>query len=141
MGELEGLCSGVVLDHVPKGVEPISNMTERANTWWGEAVISWIKAQNAAGQGTGQESAEGRRDVLIVSHGGLIGILLHGLRKGTIRVEKGARLTKCMNASITVIEIDSVTVKGKIIQYSDTSHLTGPMVEENVDVQDAPPNL
>ena len=141
MGELEGLCSGVVLDHVPKGVEPISNMTERANTGWGEAVISWIKAQNAAGQGTGQESAEGRRDVLIVSHGGLIGILLHGLRKGTIRVEKGARLTKCMNASITVIEIDSVTAKGKIIQYSDTSHLTGPMVEENVDVQDAPPNL
>ena len=141
MGELEGLCSGVVLDHVPKGVEPISNMTERANTWWGEAVISWIKAQYAAGQGTGQESAEGRRDVLIVSHGGLIGILLHGLRKGTIRVEKGARLTKCMNASITVIEIDSVTAKGKIIQYSDTSHLTGPMVEENVDVQDAPPNL
>jgi broad specificity phosphatase PhoE len=114
-------------------------MTARANAWWREAVVPWIQAQSKLGNG--QESAEGRRDVLIVSHGGLIGVLLQALRGGTVRVEKDVRVTKCMNASITVIEVDSATARGKISRYSDTSHLTGPMVAENVDVQDAPPDV
>ena len=46
---------------------------------------------------------------------------------------------KCMNASITVIEVDSASANGELTRYSDISHVTGLMVEENVDVQDAPP--
>jgi broad specificity phosphatase PhoE len=124
-------------------MEPISAMAARANGWWCEAVIPWIKAQDAAGPGNGQEMTEGRRDVLIVSHGGLIGVLLQALRKGTVRVEKGVWPTKCMtmNASITVIEVDSASATGMISRYSDTSHLAGPLVGENVDVQDAPPDV
>ena len=141
MGELEGQCADVILGRAPREMEPISAMTARANAWWDGAVIPWIKAQDVTNQGDGQDTAEGRRDVLIVSHGGLIGILLHGLRKGTVRVEKGARLTKCMNASITVVEIDSASGKGGISRYSDVSHLTGPLVEGNADVQDAPQNV
>ena len=102
-------------------------------------MIPWMKAQDAE-PGDGEGPTEGRRDVLIVSHGGLIGILLQVLRKGTIRVEKGVRVTKCLNASITVIDVDSASGKGKIRRYSDVSHLTGPMVEENVDVQAAQQN-
>jgi len=47
-------------------------------------------------------------DVLAVPHGYLIGVLLRALRKGTVWVDshKGVRLVKCMNASITVIEVD-----------------------------------
>ena len=141
MGELEGEHVGMELGRVPREMEPISRMTERAYAWWREAVVPWIKAWDTAELGNGEDaSMEGRRDVLIVSHGGLIGVLLQALRKGTVRVDKGVRLTKCMNASITVIEVDPASANGKLTRYSDVSHLAGPMVEENVDVQDAPPN-
>lgn len=112
-------------------------MTARANSWWGEAVVPWIKVQGATELGSGQG-----RDVLIVSHAGFIGVLLKALRKGTVRMEGGVRMIKCMNASITVIDFDPVAVTGKISRCSDVSHLTGPMAEENVDAQDvdAPPD-
>lgn len=140
MGELEGLHVGVKLGHAPEGMEPVPSMTARASAWWREAVMPWIKVHwDAAELGHGKSQA--RRDVLIVSHGGLIGILLQALCEGAVRVEKGVRLTKCMNASITVIEIESASGKGKITRVSDVSHLTGPVVEENADVQDTPPNL
>jgi len=140
MGELEGRYADVILGHAPRDMEPVSRMTARANSWWREAVVSWMKAHEAASVGDGQGPPEGRRDVLVVSHGGLIGVLLQALRRGTVRVDNGVRVTKCTNASITVIEVDPATAKGKIVRYSDTSHLVGPMVEENVDVQDAPPD-
>ena len=137
MGELEGKPAGVILGRAPSDVEPITSMTERAYGWWREAVMPWIKSQDAAGPGDVDASVEGRRDVLIVSHGGLIGTLLQALRSKTaMRVVKGVRLTKCMNASITVVEIDARSAEGRLTRYSDVSHLAGPMVEENVDVQD-----
>ena len=132
MGELEGQYVGAVLGHVPRDMEPVFRMVERAYAWWRGAVIPWTKAVESE---TGRGSTEGRRDVLVVSHGGLIGALLQALR---LRGDNGARLTKCMNASITVIEVESASGKGRMSQYSDVSHLTGPMVEENVDVRDAP---
>jgi broad specificity phosphatase PhoE len=141
MGELEGLHVDVRLGHTPGGMEPIPSMRARAHAWWREAVIPWIKAQDAAQLGNGHETSQGRRDVLIVSHGGLIGILLQALCKDTVQVGRGVRLTKCLNASITVIEVDAASGKGKITRYSDVAHLTGPVVEENVDVQDAVPNV
>lgn len=128
----------MILDHAPRHMEPVSRMTARAYAWWREAVVPWIKTQDAE-PGDGQGMAEGRRDVLIVSHGGLIGVLLKALCKETVRADRGVRLTKCTNASISVIEVDSVSAKGKLTRCSDVSHLTGPMMEENVDVQDAPP--
>ena len=139
MGELEGQYADVILGHAPRDMEPVSRMTARANSWWREAVVPWMKAHEES-VGNGQGPAEGRRDVLVVSHGGLIGILLQALRRGTVRVGNGVRVTKCMNASITVIEVDPATAKGKIVRYSDTSHLVGPVVEENVDLQGAPPD-
>jgi len=141
MGELEGRYADVILGRAPRDMEPISGMMARASSWWHEAVIPWIKAQGYAEPENGQETMEGRRDVLVVSHGGLIGVLLQTLRKGKVRVENGVRLTKCMNASITIIEVDSSSAKGKITRFSDVSHLAGPMVGENVDVQDALPDV
>jgi broad specificity phosphatase PhoE len=117
-------------------MEPVSRMAVRANAWWHEDVVPWVKAQDADDPGTSEDVTERRRDVLIVSHGGLIGVLLQTLRRGTVRMESGVRLTKCMNASITVIEVDSASARGTLTRYSDVSHLTGPMVEENADVQD-----
>jgi len=38
-----------------------------------------------------------------------------------------------MNASITVIEVDSASANGELARYSDISHVTGLMVEENVE--------
>jgi len=141
MGELEGKHADLVLGRAPRDMEPISRMSERAYAWWREAVVPWIKAWDGAEPGNGEDvSMEGRRDVLIVSHGGLIGVLLQALRKGTVRMDS-LRHVKCMNASITVIEVDSVSANGRLTRYSDVSHLTGPMVEENVDVQDAPPGV
>jgi len=140
MGELEGLHVDVKLDHAPGGMEPVPSMTARASAWWREAVMPWVKIHWDAAE-LGHEKSQARRDVLIVSHGGLIGVLLQALCKGAVRMERGVRLTKCMNASITVIEIETASGKGKITRFSDVSHLTVPIVEENVDVQDAPPNL
>lgn len=137
MGELEGKPVGVMLGRAPRDMEPISEMTERAYGLWCEAVMPWVEAQDAAGSGGAW--VEGRKDVLIVSHGGLIGTLLQALRsEAGMRVVKGVQLTKCMNASITVIEVDARTAEGKLTRYSDVAHLAGPMVEENVDVQDGP---
>jgi len=139
MGELEGRYVDVILGHTPRDMEPVSRMMERAYAWWREAVVPWIKAQDVA---DGQEvTMEGPRDVLVVSHGGLIGALLHKLRKDTVGVGRDVRLTRCLNASITVIEVDSVSAKGTMTRYSDVSHLTGPMVEENADVRDAPQSV
>ena len=131
---------GVKLGHTPGGMEPISSMTARANAWWREAVMSWMKGQWNAVE-LGHEKSQGRRDVLIVSHGGLIGVLLQALCKGKVRVEKEVRLTRSLNGSITVIEIEAATGKGKIVRFSDVSHLTGSVVEEDVDVQDKPQNV
>jgi len=136
MGELGGQHVGVGMGRAPRGLEPISEMAARAKSWWTEAVIPWIKAQGNAELEDGKWRAEGPRDVLIVSHGGFIGVLVQALQKGTVRVGEGVKLSKCLNASITVIEIDSVSTKGKISRYSDVSHLTGSMVEENADVQE-----
>jgi len=140
MGELEGQYAGLELGRAPRGMEPFSGMTARAGSWWDEAVVPWIKAQGDAELGDGQDATQGQRDVLVVSHGGLIGALLQVLRKGTVRVEKKVLLTKCMNASITIIELDSGSATGTISRYSDVSHLTGPVVDDNVDVQDALPD-
>lgn len=130
---------GEKLDHTPGGMEPISSMTARANAWWREAVMPWLKVQWDA-QELGRERSQARKDVLIVSHSGFIGILLQSLCKGTVRLEKDVRLTRCLNGSITVIEIEAASGKGKVARFSDVSHLTGSVVEENVDVQDAPPD-
>jgi probable phosphoglycerate mutase len=142
MGELEGLYLGAKLDHAPAGMEPISSMKARANAWWREAVMPWIKGHWEAAE-LGHESSQGRTDVLIVSHGGLIGVLLRGLCDGgKVRMGRNVQLTKCLNASITVIEIEAASGKGKITRYSDVSHLTGSVVERNVDVQDPlPPSV
>lgn len=141
MGELEGKHVDVVLDHAPRDMEPVSRMMERAYAWWCEAVVPWVKAQGATELDNGGETTEGRRDVLIVSHGGFIGALVQTLRNKSMQVENGVRLTKCRNASVTVIEVDSGSAKGKMTRYSDISHLTGPIVERNVDVQDALPGV
>ena len=141
MGELEGLHVGVKLDHVPGGMEPISSMTARISAWWREAVMPWVKGQLEAAE-LGQGKSQGPMDVLIVSHAGPIGILLQTLCKETVRVKRGVRLTGCLNASITVIEIEAASGKGSITRFSDVSHLTGSVVEESVDVQDiTPPNV
>jgi len=140
MGELEGRYADQPLGHVPRDMEPASRMKARANSWWREAVVPWITAQETDAVGNGQGPTEGRKDILIVSHGGLIGILLQALRRDTVRMGNGVRVAKCVNGSITVIEVDAATARGKIVRYCDTSHLAGPMVEENVDVQDAPPD-
>lgn len=118
MGELEGLHVDVKLGHAPRGMEPISSMNARASAWWREAVMPWVKAHWEAAE-LKRGTSQGRRDVLIVSHGGFIGILLQTLSKGMVRVEKGVQLTKCMNASISVIEIESASGKGRITKFSD----------------------
>lgn len=100
--------------------------------------MPWMKGQWEDFE-LGHERTQERRDVLIVSHSGLIGVLLQTLCNGTVQAEKGVRLTRCLNASITVIEIEAASGKGRIIRFSDVSHLTVPVVEENVDVQDTPP--
>jgi broad specificity phosphatase PhoE len=138
MGDLEGMHVGAKLDHAPGGMEPISSMTARANAWWREAVMPWIKGQWDAAE-LGHERSQGRRDVLIVSHGGFINTLLQSLCKGTVRVRKDVRLSRCLNASITVIEIEAASGNGKITRFSDVSHLRGSVVGENVDVQDDTP--
>ncbi|TCD70924.1 hypothetical protein EIP91_000830 [Steccherinum ochraceum] len=75
-------------------------------------------------------------NILVVSHGGAIGTLviqLLGSRK--LRCAEGVVVGRCINASISVVEVRA-SGNGVLLSYADTTHLeeTLELVEVNADV-------
>lgn len=109
-------------------VEPASSFMQRLSKWWKETILQSAVSKTRQG---GEEGV----NVLIVTHGGVIGTLVRnmlGSRK--IRAAAGVVVVKCKNASVTVIELDCGSGKeGVLTRYGDVAHLLDGLVETNVD--------
>ncbi|KAF8891243.1 phosphoglycerate mutase-like protein [Infundibulicybe gibba] len=129
MGELQGK---VVLptewaNITPTGTSTIetgTNFNARAIGWWNRWVLQYIRSL---------EKRDDPYNVLVVTHGGFINTLVRGLvdsRKA--RYGKGVTMKKCVNCSITVIEV-AASNKGIIVQCNDASHMAVSVVKANAD--------
>jgi hypothetical protein len=131
MGELQGRRVGTQLGRIAAGLEPRQDLMSRATSWWQEFVNPSVA--NAS------DDAGAREDILVVSHGGFIHaltqVMLEGNHDLAVAAAEGVAVGgKCFNTSITVVEVDRTSLRGLIVKYSDISHLTEPVVQDNADV-------
>jgi len=98
-----------------KTIESAADFTHRVVGWWNRVVLgqalSW------------QKDSEATMGVLVATHGGVITTLVReliGSRK--VRCGAGVIIWKCMNASVTVVEVYAEG-KGELIRFSDVVHL------------------
>jgi len=98
-------------------VEKTAAFTKRVTSWWNQTIVTHTGG-----------------NVLVATHGGVIITLVQqllGSRK--LKCAPGVVVWKCLNASVTVIEITNR--KGVLVQYSGVDHLAGiGSVESNADV-------
>ena len=111
-------------------VEPASSFAQRLSKWWNETILQSVLSKAR------QEEEEEEPNVLIVTHGGVIGTLVRNLlgsRK--IRAAAGVVVVECKNASVTVIELHCGSGQGILTRYGDVAHLVDRdgLVETNVD--------
>ncbi|KAI0075272.1 hypothetical protein K474DRAFT_1676500 [Panus rudis PR-1116 ss-1] len=108
-------------------VESIADFSTRALRWWNKAVQRHVVSRKTL------PDTVTPVNVLVTAHGGLITVLvdsLLGSRK--LKCSEGVKVGKCLNASITVIDVDEHG-KGELVSYADTTHLDEDMVEVNAD--------
>ncbi|KAI0053879.1 phosphoglycerate mutase-like protein, partial [Auriscalpium vulgare] len=124
MGMLQGKGYGTRLpaDQVAS-MEKEDAMARRAAKWWAET----MRAVSAG------DTAQ-TRNVLVVSHGGFIGVLVRGLLRGGVSKADGVRVGQCLNTAVAVVEVDGGGA-GALVRYGDVSHLAGGQmaVEGNAD--------
>ncbi|EIN07146.1 phosphoglycerate mutase-like protein [Punctularia strigosozonata HHB-11173 SS5] len=138
MGELQGQ---VVLDPhniAPQSAESSLDFASRATKWWKETIERYIQSSTAhhgnvtADPASGESAELPTENVLVVSHGGFIGVLLRNLiGSHKVKCKDGVHLGPCLNTSVTIIEMTHET--GSVIQYGDVSHLVAEAVAINVD--------
>lgn len=124
-----------------KTIETTAEFAERVIEWWKGSILPL--AQKVLGdlskEGTsgGEVPDEDSRvlNVLAASHGGTISTFFNaGIEQGLLHLGKGVWMTRCWNTSVSVIEVDCETLKGKVVMYGDISHLLSkPVVRTNVD--------
>jgi probable phosphoglycerate mutase len=125
MGELEGkkISKGMSL----ATTEPAASFSKRVSKWWNETILQSVLSKTKEGETI---------NVLIVTHGGVIITLVQGLlgsRK--LKPATGVVVMKCVNASVTVVELEYGSRKGVLTRYGDVAHLAGfvDVVETNAD--------
>jgi hypothetical protein len=151
MGKLEGQPIAQKAAIGMGTAESTQAFTERCMAWWNSMVETVLGAQDDQPADTdpdttrnstalGQQVKEGAvntgdvknnqlysrwRNVLIVSHGGVIGFLLQFLvARGILRcADPGVRIGRCFNASISVVDVERRDGTGVVVQYADISHL------------------
>ncbi|KAI0636623.1 phosphoglycerate mutase-like protein [Trametes polyzona] len=119
----------------PPNLEPVADFAARSVGWWHTTIarLAQRKAAALASSAEGDGAFEPAH-VLVVSHGGLIGTLVTSLvGSRELRVAEGVRLTRCFNASISVVEVEQ-DGRGVLVSYADTTHLDVGLVQENADV-------
>lgn len=122
MGDLQGKPISKFPD--TSTMEKTEEFYGRAVEWWNLSIIHYLASQPARDR---------PYDILVVSHGGLIGILLRTLiNSKKLRRAEGVSIGKCFNVSVTIIEMDD-DEKGTVIKYGDISHLIRKVVETNAD--------
>ncbi|CAL1705573.1 unnamed protein product [Somion occarium] len=126
MGDLQGRRLSELRNTSPANVESVSDFSKRAVRWWNSIVQRHVLSVQ-------QEELETPLNILVTTHGGLIRILLQGLigsRK--LRWGQGVKLGRCLNASVTVINLEG-NGKGEVVSFADTTHLNVELVEVNAD--------
>jgi len=130
MGDLEakkfskGMRLVMALDD---SVESAPSFSKRLSEWWNKTILQSVLSKTKEGKVL---------NVLIVTHGGVIGTLVRdllGSRK--LKPATCVQVVQCMNSSITVIELEYGSRKGVLARYGDVAHLTGlvGIVQANVD--------
>ncbi|KAJ7137825.1 histidine phosphatase superfamily [Mycena epipterygia] len=128
MGDLQGKKARAGLKH-DATVEPAEAFAARAAGWWRAAVLQRTLAL---------PPREAPYNILMTSHGGLIGTLLRTLLgSGRARCAPGVVIAACRNSSVTIVEVER-DGPATIVQFGDVTHLTQEledgMVQTNVDV-------
>ena len=150
MGDMQGKSIAEWKGPMPANMESAAALAMRADRWWKNSITRYVSSlahrrQSSQRTGGGKEvaasdaEANGKEPayILVVSHGGLIRVLLQGLlgaRK--IVCDEGVELDgrmRCPNASVTVIEVEK-DGHGTLMAFADTTHLDLELVENNVDV-------
>ncbi|KAI0929178.1 hypothetical protein AcV5_006513 [Taiwanofungus camphoratus] len=129
LGDWQGTSLAGRASTAPANAEPLSDFTLRAARWWNNTILRYAESLQA------RESMQGKpAHVLVVSHGGYIGRLIANLiESGRVQCAQGLVLSKCWNASISMVELNR-DGKGQLVTYSDTTHLNTNLVETNADV-------
>lgn len=125
MGQLQG--KHVKLARLPSlwddSMETKEDFTDRVMAWWDETL------QHLASLPTG----DAPRRVLVTSHGGFIGTLVHTLiESGKAVSAKGVVLWRCHNSSVSIIDVQE-DGKGVVVQFGDVSHLFTKPLASNAD--------
>ncbi|KAH8099524.1 phosphoglycerate mutase-like protein [Cristinia sonorae] len=133
LGDLEGKkigqYTGTDGSGIPKNAESTAEFSTRVSRWWKRNIIQ----RHVHGASSHANSGSAAVNVLVVSHGGAIGTLVLGLvgsRK--VRCGKGVAVGRCMNASVSVVELGEDGA-GVLVSFGDTTHLEGELVAVNVD--------
>lgn len=111
-------------------LEPAAMFLTRADQWWKEVVLRSVESP---AQGDGE--AEEPKRILVVSHGGLMHVLVQNLIESRkVRVGRGVDVGRYRfpNASISVIEVER-NKTGTLVSFADTTHLDVEFIEGNVD--------
>lgn len=124
----------------------MKGFSARVTGWWTAILhdlsVHW-QSDTIAAPPDADQSDPLSQHILVVTHGGVITTLVNTLVGGKLlRCASKVQLGKCFNASITVIEVPvgmQIRSDGSqdqvLVQYSDTSHLTGmKVVAKNADV-------
>lgn len=90
--------------HEPESPEAVRT---RAMTWWNETIVG-TDASN----------------VLIVSHGGWIRLLVQGLLEDrVIHAPLSVTVGRCLNTGVSIIEIPRERGRGTLVQFGNVVHL------------------
>ncbi|KAI0782212.1 phosphoglycerate mutase-like protein, partial [Abortiporus biennis] len=130
MGDLQGFR---IVDYngIPTNVETPNAFSTRAIQWWNRIIqrhVTSLPLQSPS------DPDRPSTNILVTTHGGLIGVLVQtllGSRK--VRCAHGVQVGKCMNASITVVDVEK-DGKGTLVSFADTTHLAFDLVDVNADV-------
>ena len=143
MGDLQG---GVILGRpkqLPDNIESTAEFVQRADRWWKETIVRRATALSVNGSAVSAAEEKAKpptKNVLIVSHGGLMHVLLQNLiesRKLGIARDVEVGRYRFPNASVTVVEMET-NGKGTVVMFGDTTHLDVEFegIDTNVDIME-----
>jgi probable phosphoglycerate mutase len=131
MGDMEGKPgrtkgAKLALAH-DETIETAAEFSHRVVGWWKRVILGQVLSRQKGSNAIG---------VLVATHGGVITTLtreLVGSRK--VRCGDGVIIWQCMNASITVIEVDE-DGQGELVRFGDVAHLqeTEAPIASNADI-------
>ena len=135
MGDMQGVATAEWRGSLPENMEPAAAFVQRADKWWKDNVLRHYCRLTQHGHGAHGSAEQPGKNILVVSHGGLMHVLLQNLIESR-RVKVGTGVDvgqyRLSNASVTVIEVER-DGKGTLVLFGDTTHLEDELVEGNAD--------